>query len=226
MDYDVVRSSIAAAYKNYGKNDNNFYSSMDKFYSEGSKNPSVAKIMLNDYIFNKQRDVSKMLNVVSSFPVADTPGLMSPEILEMQKNIYSSTVNAAMKSISAQDIYKNTSALDNSDSNIQLGMQSSKKFNEEWRKRYPKTGKTRERIINANRVSMTRVTPKADWYEKINFVKTIGEYKKDYPKTFYARYALIMNSQIEEEKVTPKVKNWFKRFTYKRLIKEGFSFKK
>ena len=64
------------------------------------------------------------------------------------------------------------------------------------------------------------------WFEKINFAKTIKEYKKDYPKTFNVRYELIMQNQITEGKVTPKVRNWFRRITYKMLIKNGFKFKK
>ena len=99
-------------------------------------------------------------------------------------------------------------------------------FNKKWQELYPKTGKIRERIIDANRISMDHVTSKAGWFEKINFVKTLTEYKKDYPKSFYVRYLLIMNNQIEEESVTPRVKNWFKRFSYKQLIKNGFCYKK
>ena len=46
MDFDVVRNSIANAYKSYKCNDVKFENSMYDFYKEGAKNPTVARIML------------------------------------------------------------------------------------------------------------------------------------------------------------------------------------
>ena len=38
-----------------------------------------------------------------------------------------------------------------------------KEFDEAWDKNYPKTGEIRKRMIEANRVSMDSVNPKATW---------------------------------------------------------------
>jgi len=222
MNYDVVSNSIASAYRYYGNNDTEFYFSMKDFYTEGAKSPSVAKIMLNDYLYNKKKQVGNMLQDVSTIPVTRIPLYAYPEAAVMQKNIYGTAISSAMKCLSAQDIYRNTAHF----ASPHFWDNSRKDFDDEWNRLYPKTGKIRERIIDANRISMDHVTKKADWFEKINFIKSIAEYKKDYPKTFFARYWLIYNNQIEEGHVTSRVKNWFKRFSYKRLIKDGFSFKK
>ena len=221
MDYDVVRDSIENACRNYKKNDARFYTSMDKFYKEGKKNPSVARIMLQEHIIKSQKVAGKMLNEVASFSQCDIPAILYPEFVGRMNEIYSLSAFAALRSMDIKDIYEETKSLGSD-----LENQSRKEFDEAWDKNYPKTGEIRKRMIEANRVSMDSVNPKATWLSKINFAKTLAEYKKDYPKSFFARYALIMNGQIENDTVTSRVKGWFSRFSYKRLIKDGFSFKK
>ena len=221
MDYDVVRTSVNNAYKDFGQNDDKFYSAMENFYKEGKKNPSVAKIIMKDFAGKKLQAANRMLNNVVALSFPDTPVVMYPELIGYQNQLHSVSLKAAMKSLDAEEIYKNTEYLSED-----VGSEEAKDFKNVWSKLYPRTGKLRERIIDANRISMDKVNKKAGWLEKINFVKTLAEYKKDYPKTFNARYALIMNEQIIEDDVTSSVKGWFKRFSYKRLIKKGFSFKR
>ena len=210
MDYDVVRDSVQNAYKYFGQNDNKFRSSMENYYKEGEKNPTVARIILQDRIKDALAASRDMLNYAAA--IHPSEAMMYPEAALRIPQI---SLQMAMKSITAQDMYKDT-----------VEMPSRKSFDKKWNTLYPKTGEKRERIIESGRMSANHVTHKASWYNKINFAKTLAEYKKDYPKTFYARYMLILNEQIKEGEITPKVKNWFKRFSYKKLIKNGFSFKK
>ncbi|MEE3348798.1 MAG: hypothetical protein VZR09_02040 [Candidatus Gastranaerophilaceae bacterium] len=215
MDFDVVRSSITSAYRNFKFNDTKFVNSMHDFYNEGAKNPSVAKIIMQDQIRKGQETSRKILTEVASLP---TPGLFEPT--EATFHLYNFSAQFAAKSINAADMYNSTSY------NEYVGNTARKTFDEAWDKLYPKSGKTRERIILANRILTDSVTPKAGWLDKLRFAKTIAEYKTDYPNTFAARYWLIMNSQIKEDSVTLRVKPWCKRFFYKRLIKNHFGFKK
>lgn len=194
---------------------------MDKFFKEGKKNPSVARIMLQDYIIKNQKTAGKMLNEAASFSQCDIPAILYPEFAGRMNEIYNLSSVIALRSMDIADIYEETKYLSDD-----LGNHSRKEFNEVWDKNYPKTAELRKRIIEAGRLSMDRVNPKASWLSKINFVKTLAEYKNDYPKTFFARYALIMNGQIEDDNVTSRVKGWLSRFSYKRLIKNGFGFKK
>jgi len=226
MDYDVVRTSVSTAYNNYKKNDSKFYNSMDNFYKVGKENPTVARIILQDQIRKGVESARQMLSDVSRLP---TQGIMEPQTRDATLGMYGFAVSSAQRSISAIDIYNETAYIDDPDCHnfraTYLGLESRREFDESWNKKYPKTGQLRERIIENDRISMDKVNPKAGWFEKINFVKTLKEYKKDYPKTFNVRYALIMQNQITEEKVTPRVKNWFRRIAYKTLIKNGFKFK-
>ena len=222
MDYDVVRDSINSAYANYKTNDSKFYSSMNDFYKEGKKNPSVAKILLQDCVAKQQRQAMKMMAEVLAIP---GPEFFEPMISNTRINIYNLSLFNAMKSIDADNLYKNTKYIGEDDATA-FGSEHRKEFNAAWENLYPKTGKMRDRIIEAKRISMDEVTLKPSWYEKINFAKTISEYKKDYPKTILARYKLIKNDQIREGEVTKRVSGWWKRFTYKMLIKGNFNFKK
>lgn len=218
MNYDVVKTSVINAYKNYKNNDKEFYANMDSFYKEGKDNPSVARIILQDHVRKGQEAAHQMLFDASGIPA---PSFYEPMVSDARSQIYNITIQSGLRSFEAENIYKDTAYI-----NKDNGLSSRKEFDEAWSSKYPKTGKLRERLIEDNRISMDKVTPKANWIDKISTVKTIGEYKQDYPKTFLARCALIVDGQINEDGVTPSVKNWFKRFSYKKLIKKGFNFKK
>ena len=221
MDYDVVRLNAVSACRNYKQNDAEFYSAMHNFYKEGKKNPSVARIILQDYISKSQKIAGKMLRDAASFSQSDIPAILYPEFIGRMEQICTVSSAAALRSLAVADIYEETKYINDDFVNL-----NRKEFDSAWDKLYPKSGAMRKRIIEANRLSMDNVTPKADWLSKINYAKTLAEYKKDYPKTFFARYALIMNGQIDDDSVTSRAKGWFNRFSYKRLIKKGFSFKK
>lgn len=227
MDYDVVRASVSAAYNNYKRNDAKFYNSMDTFYKSGKENPSVARIIMQDQIRKEVELARQMLSDVSRLPL---PSIFEPQMRDATLSMYGLALSSVQRSLNASDIYNETAYVDDPDYHDfradYLGLDSRREFDEAWHKKYPKSGWLRERIIENNNISMDKVNPKAGWFEKINFAKTLKEYKKDYPKTFNVRYALIMHNQITEEKVTPKVKSWFKRIAYKTLIKKGFKFKK
>ena len=103
MDYDVVRDSINSAYVNYKTNDSKYYSSMNDFYKEGKKNPSVAKILLQDCVAKQQRQAMKMMAEVLAIP---GPEFFEPMISNARINLYNLSLFNAMKSIEAEDLYK------------------------------------------------------------------------------------------------------------------------
>lgn len=221
MDYDVVKTSVINAYKSFKSDDKKFSDSMNIFFQNGKENPSVAKIIMRDQLNQGMLNANKILSKVASIP---TPSITEPHMHYANEKIYTLALTAAVRSVEAEEIYKQTEYHDSEtvDSNIS----SKRAFFDSWKEKYPKTGRLRERIIDANRLSMNETKPKADWFDKINFAKTISEYQKDYPKSFYTRYSLIANGQINKSKVTPKLKSWFKRFSYKILLRGKFIFKK
>lgn len=221
MDYDVVKTAVQNAYKNFGHNDNMFYNEMNNFFTEGKKNPSVARIIMQENVRQNIEKSKQLLQEIAKISFADTPTLIYPEVVGHPNLFYTLSLNAAIKSINAGDMYKKTEELSED-----LGMTKAIDFKRKWNELYPRTGKKRKRIIEANRISMDNVKRKASWLQKIMYAKTFAEYKKDYPKTFKVRSALISNNQIKEDGVTLRVQKWFKRFSYKRLIKDSFSFKK
>ena len=221
MDYDVVKTYVQSAYKNFNSDGNKFYQSMNKFYEYGKENPSVAKIIMNDRLNKNMLQARQLLTEVASLP---TTSFMEPHIFYARGQIYNAAAAVALKSIDSHDLYEK---VNNKNGNIfDKDLRYKHEFDESWAAKYPKSGKIRERIIDANRISMDKVKQKAGWFEKINFAKTLGEYQKLYPKTFYARYSLIMHNQISEDGVTSAVSGLFKRFIYKMLIKGKFGFKK
>lgn len=221
MDYDVVRTSVINAYKSFKLDDKKFLDSMNVFFQNGKENPSVAKIIMKEQLNQSMLNTNKMISEVAAMPI---PSITEPYMYYAHESIYSLALTNALKSIEAEEIYKQTEC--NNANNADLNTNERKMFLDSWKKKYPKTGEMRERIIDANRLSMSEIKPKAGWLEKINFAKTISEYKKDYPKSFYVRYSLISNNQIIESEVTPRVKNWFERFSYKMLLNGKFKFKK
>ena len=221
MDYDVVKTSSQNAYKNFMNKDGKFYSAMSDFYKEGEKNPTVAKIILQEEGEQYSKAVKRHINELASVNYPETSGLLYPEILNSNHRIYEFSLNSSLRTVTAEDLYENTRHL--SDDCFVKGREE---FDAKWQAMYPKTGKIRERIISANRMSSALVTPKADWHEKINYAKTMAEYRKDYPKTFNARYFLLSSEQISDGEVTPRIKNWFRRLFYKSLIKGKYCFKK
>ena len=73
MDYDIVMTNVINACRNYKQDDSKFHCAMDNFYKEGKKNPSVARIMLQDHVFKRQKISKEMMNNVASFSQADIP---------------------------------------------------------------------------------------------------------------------------------------------------------
>ena len=218
MDYDVLKTGIASAYKNYKVNKDKYNESMSDFYREGKKNPSVAKIMLKDYISKGQHAASKIL--------AEVVVLQNPLLFDMQYgdgrlSLYGLSLQTTLNSLETEEVYKATLYTDN-----EVASQSKREFLESYNSKYPKTGELRNRIISANRISMDRVTPKASWKDKINFLKTTQEYERIYPKTFYTRYLLIANNHIKENEIAKRVGGMFRRLYYKWFIKGCFHFKK
>ena len=221
MNYDVVKESVICAYKSFKSDNKKFSDSMNNFFYNGKENPSVAKIIMREYFNEGLLSTNKMLSDVAAMP---TPTIAEPYVRYANEKIYTLALTTALKSVEADEIYKHTKCC-NSD-NADLNTNAKKEFLDSWKEKYPRTGKLRDRIIDANRLSMKEIKPKATWFEKINFAKMISEYLKDYPKSFYTRYSLLSEGQINETKVTPRVEGWFKRFSYKMLMKGKLRFKK
>ena len=125
MDYDVVRLNAVSACRNYKQNDAEFYSAMHNFYKEGKKNPSVARIILQDYIIKSQKNAGKMLNEAAAFSQCEIPAILYPEFADRMNEIYNLSSAVALRSIDIADIYKETKFLSDD-----LGNHSRKEFDE------------------------------------------------------------------------------------------------
>lgn len=220
MDYDVVRTNIDSAYTNFRRNNDKFYEAMNNFYSEGKKNPVVAKIMMNDRVLMGKKIAATAMDDVSAMSFSNEI-LNAAYAAEAQKRLYYSTLNDALRAVEAEEIYENTRYLSSGTSS-----KAKKEFDNEWNRLYPRTGKLRDRIINSSRVVMGNVIPKTGWFDKITMARTLAEYREDYPKTFNLRYMLISKKQITEGNISKRVSNWFERLFYKKMLKGQFCFKK
>ena len=207
MDYDVLRTSIADAYKNFRKDDTLFRKNMETFYHAGKENPSVAKILMQNFVKGQQQLSLEMMTRIANMP---TPHVYeAPMARDYVGNMYLMSLDKSIKSLEAANMYSKVKGAESGAAN---------EFNNKWKELYPKTGVIRDRIIDAHRISVDKVNPKADWMSKIMYAFSIAELKKMYPKTLNIRYMLICDGRIAADKVTPKVKNWFKRLSYKIFI--------
>lgn len=219
MDFNVVKTNAESAFKYYKSDDKKYTDSMKNLYSEGKKNPSVTSIILDNTINNGVKKVSDLsqdmidgARVPSILPVVDHFEQMAD--FEARANI---ALLAMQKGVNANEIP--------TDKNIQK-LPEKWEFDKRFDELYPKTGEIRKRIIDAHRIQMDKVTPKANWSDKIMYAKTNKEYKEMYPKSFFTRTALIMKNQIKDNEVTKRVSGFFKRLSYYPFVDESFHFLK
>ena len=211
----VLNNKIENAYKYYGNNQNKFHKEMDELFKCGIDNPTITKILLNNYASQKNQEVSNILK--NTILLTDYNSTTFCNVMPFVKTFLIAN-NTDLKNVQANNLY-NDSSLDS--------LESKKQFEKKWKDLYPKTGYTREQLIKANRISSSeQVTKKASWLEKICSILPTNNFYKIYPKTIQVRYKLISDKQIVENKVTQKAKGWFKRLSYNMLINNGYSFKK
>ena len=219
MDYNIIKTNAENAFKYYKSDDKKYTDSMKNLYSEGNKNPSVTSIILDNTINNsigKMSDLSQEMidgaRVPSILPSFDHFEQMAD--FEARTNI---ALLAMKKGINASEIQ--------TDKNIQK-LPEKQEFDKRFNELYPKTGEIRKRTIDAHRIKMDKVTPKANWSDKIMYAKTNKEYKEMYPKSFLTRATLIMKNQIKDNEVTKRVSGFFRRLSYYPFVDNSFRFLK
>ncbi len=219
MDYNVMKLRAIDAFRNYKNDDTKFKTAMTDFYAVGKENPSVSKIILDDTISNGQKaasivsdEVMKNIKTPVIFPVSAHFDQMAE--FEARTNI---ALMAIKRGIDASEIPE--------DKNLEK-LSEKQEFNQRFNELYPKTAQKRERIIDAHRIKMNEVTPKANWSEKIMYAKTNAEYKELYPKSFLTRMALVIRNQIRDNEVTKRVSGFFNRLSYLSTVDSSFHFMK
>lgn len=219
MDYNVVRAQAVDAFKYYKNDDKKYRDSMTKLYAEGKSNPTVTKVILDNTVSDKIGRLSQISSEVMRdartpdfYPLCDHFG---------QIDEFNARANIALmsmkRSLDVSDMPNDKSLND---------LAEKKVFDEKFNELYPRTGKIRERIIDAHRIKMDEVTPKDSWSNKITYAKTNGEYRELYPKSFLTRMSLIIKGQIRDNEVTKRVSGFFSRLSYFPTVDKSFSFLK
>ena len=213
MDISIVSMHSENAIKYYKSDNKKFNESMAGFYSEGKKNPSIAKI-----IFKENRDsfIKKASDATTELLKAETMS-MDPFVMRETEMSLGLATSVLSKQLAVMNLPKDK-ALDS--------IPEKKEFDKAYRELYPKTADIRERIIDAGQIKTDAVTPKASYVKKNFALRTVAELKETYPKTYNARTKLILFGQIRDNEVTKKVKGFFERMSYRPFIEKGFGFAK
>lgn len=219
MDYNVMKLHAIDAFRTYKNDDTKYKTAMTDFYAKGKENPSVSKIILDDTITNGQKAASIVSNEVMKN--AKTPVILPVSGHFNQMAEFEARTNMALmaikRGIDASEIPE--------DKNLEK-LSEKQEFNQRFNELYPKTAQKRERIIDAHRIKMNEVTPKANWSEKIMYAKTNAEYRELYPKSFMTRVSLIIKNQIRDNEVTKRVNGFFNRLSYLPIVDRSFHFMK
>lgn len=219
MDYNVMKLHAIDAFRTYKNDDTKYKTAMTDFYAKGKENPSVSKIILDDTITNGQKAASIVSNEVMKN--AKTPVILPVSSHFNQMAEFEARANMALmaikRGIDASEIPE--------DKNLEK-LSEKQEFNQRFNELYPKTAQKRERIIDAHRIKMNEVTPKANWSEKIMYAKTNAEYRELYPKSFMTRVSLIIKNQIRDNEVTKRVNGFFNRLSYLPTVDRSFHFMK
>ena len=209
---NVVSGYVSDAIKYYKRDDEKFKKSMAGFYSEGKKNPTVAKVILKE----KTDEVMKIASNVTS-----------DERLSQIKFNPVSMEEGRLKISAATSLYSRAIDI--------MGMREDKildtipekaEFDKVNKDLYPRTADLRERYISENQIKTGEIVPKATYTKKQFGIKTVSELKKTYPKTHGARAFLILIGQIKDDGVMPKLKGFINRKMFRPFIEKGFGFKK
>lgn len=219
MDYNVVRANAVNAFRFYKNNDDKYKKAMTGFYTEGKKNPSVAKVILDDTIKKGIKKTSELSDEV----MKETK---EPVFFPLTEHYAQMAQFEARSSIALRLMKQCINATEIPDDRNMKDLPEKKEFEKSFDELYPRTGEKRRRIIDAHRLEMDAVTPKAKWSDKIMYAKTNAEYRKLYPKSFNTRMALIMEGQIKDNAVTKKVSGFLERFAYFPYVDKTFSFLK
>ena len=219
MDYNVMKLHAIDAFRTYKNDDTKYKTAMTDFYAKGKENPSVSKIILDDTITSGQKAASIVSNEVMKN--AKTPVILPVSGHFNQMAEFEARTNMALmaikRGIDASEIPE--------DKNLEK-LSEKQEFNQRFNELYPKTAQKRERIIDAHRIKMNEVTPKANWSEKIMYAKTNAEYRELYPKSFMTRVSLIIKNQIRDNEVTKRVNGFFNRLSYLPIVDRSFHFMK
>ncbi len=156
VNYSVIRQHASDVYR-YGRNDDErIISSLNKFYAEGKKSPSIATLIMKDEFEKSHKRYMEQLD--------DDLAWGAPPF---------KTVTSFWD--------KHYKALDNKDCINVAQHTHGKNFLKSYEKMYPDTMKIRQKLINTGNVVMDYVTPKTNFFKKLTFKSLFHEmYKKKY----------------------------------------------
>ena len=219
MNVETVKNAVRGAFSTYGYEDSTQHNKyMRVFYTEGKKNPCVARMIMPRVIiksaeeesdtFQKtyERDVQPHVDAVKETPAytledyGKKPGtILKGEVTRTKADvaIFSQAMHAERAEMGGKlqgDV-----------------VQLRDEFNEEFKRQYPKTWRIRDRLIRDYGVFYDRPTvPKRSILQKLQIVAPKGGYKSIYPKTLETRARLLVHNRLGEKgKMSPwKKKLW------------------
>lgn len=221
MNYDVVTKSAKDAVKFFKNDDKKYIQAMRTFYTQGKKNPSVARIIMQNEIVNNASDAmirhKTILKEIEEFRP------------DYSTEMPSTLLNMAHNSILMQDVVvlhgkvKTLEMMNNAfkmfDSLNILGKESptevsslKTKFDESFDKLYPRTGNVRKNIAQFH-IRMDKVKPKLKADKKRIILEPEKGYLALYPKTYYTRLMLA------KSKKSLKDMNWIEKLKFSKIFK-------
>ena len=141
MDYEIVRSNFYDAYRHAKYGDMRMIPHLKTYYEEGVKNPSVTKIIQQAVMDRKIKADLKQMAEDSVFLRGEANANFKKAISEIAKGIFNINIQ---------------STCNNEVKPLYLA------FEEEFKKRYPKTGRIRMRLINYGRFSTDKIALKME----------------------------------------------------------------
>lgn len=213
MDTNVIRTAVKDAFLTYGCPDpteHNEY--MRVFYTEGKKNPCVARMMLPGIIrksaieesdsFQKifSQEVQPEIDALREIPVYTLSDYGKKRDTINSGNAIRAKADAAtfLKALHAE----NNEMGDRLQADV---VQLRDEFNNEFKRLYPKTWRIRDRLISDWGVASDRPTaPKRPLYQKLQIAAPEGGYESIYPNTLETRVRLLANGRLGKKgKMSP-----------------------
>ena len=232
MKCDLVVNSAKSAIGNFLKNDKIYEESLKTFYSEGSKNPTMARILFqNEVIENAKvckRTQSELFREYDNFTPSIKPvkvsdlqpqgilqEMLAESIIRPLNSLTKDFEELTHKQIKLLEMHLNKQRLVGSTKMLdELRTPESLKaekmiFDKAFDSLYPKTGEVRKKLITYN-IRTNRVTPRLSKNDRHLIFEPREGWLYKYPKTAGLRFTIIEGKKPQKLGILTRIKNIFK----------------
>lgn len=232
MKYDVVVNSAKSSIGNFLKNNKIYETSLRNFYSEGSKNPTMARILFQNEVIENAKVCKKTQcdlsheydNFTPSIKPIKASDLQPQGILqEMLTEAIIGPFNSRLKDfeelmhksnkllemlLNKQRLVGSIEVLDELKTPESLKAEKMI-FDKAFDSLYPKTGEVRKKLIKYN-IRTDRVTPRLSKNDRHLIFEPKEGWLDKYPKTAGLRLAIIEGKKQQKPSILTRIKNIFK----------------